>query len=73
MDSAVRWRLQSKARSKGRDKIPMTPLAYRELQAWWMRQGQPGGGVVFPAEARTGGDEEGYASRSAYRRALATA
>jgi integrase len=56
------------------DTIPMTPLAYRELQAWWMRQGQPGEGVVFPAEARTGGDEEeGYASRSAYRRALATA
>jgi integrase len=27
--------------------IPLTPLAFRELRAWWMRQGQPSEGPVF--------------------------
>lgn len=53
--------------------IPLTPLAFRELQAWWMRQGQPVEGAVFTAKVRGKETGEGYTSRSAYRTALENA
>ncbi|MEZ4236818.1 MAG: tyrosine-type recombinase/integrase [Myxococcota bacterium] len=53
--------------------IPLTPLAYRQLRTWWVRQGQPGQGFVFPADAHGAKGEAGHTSRSAYRRSQETA
>ena len=54
---------------------PLTPIAHRELMAWWMRCAQPESGVMFPSDARGGeGDEpKPYTSETAYRRALKNA
>jgi integrase len=49
------------------DAIPMTPLAYQELQAWWLRQGQPREGHAFPSKGGAPYTEGGY------RKALDTA
>lgn len=35
--------------------IPLTPIAFRELQAWWMRQGQPEEAWCSPGRARRRG------------------
>lgn len=48
--------------------IPLTPIAHRELRAWWMAMAQPKAGVVFP-----GKDGAPYSGVSGYKRALATA
>jgi integrase len=56
------------------DTIPMTPIAYRELQAWWMQLGQPAAGVMFTADAKRERVEGGaYKNRSAWRTALKNA
>lgn len=51
------------------DTIPLTPIAFDELRAWWVRQGQPATGVVFPS----GEEGAAYLSESGFKRALATA
>lgn len=47
--------------------IPTTPIAYRELRAWWGAQEQPRAGLVFPSR---GG---GMYGPSGYKKALETA
>lgn len=41
--------------------IPLTPIAHRELQAWWIREAQPKAGLAFGE----------YRSESGYKKALA--
>lgn len=48
--------------------IPLTPLAHRELKAWWEAAGRPTSGTIFPNE-----DGVPYASGNGYRKALETA
>jgi len=47
--------------------IPLTPLAHRELTAWWERCERPGAGLVFPARAGGAYGDQGW------RKALQTA
>lgn len=47
--------------------IPLTPLAHRELQAWWLRCGQPTEGAAFLSKRGP------YASESGYKKSLASA
>jgi integrase len=56
--------------------IPLTPIAHRELMAWWMRGAQPESGVMFPSDVRggeKGAEAKPYTSETAYRRALKNA
>jgi integrase len=43
------------------DRIPLTPLALQELRVFWVRQGQPGRGWMFPSP-KTGQPYAGYNS-----------
>jgi integrase len=52
--------------------VPLTPLAYRELHAWWEKQEQPAEGVMFPSK-KYEGKVVPYATVSGYRKALAAA
>lgn len=49
--------------------VPLTPIAFDELRAWWVRCGQPTEGVVFWGRA----PGEPYLSVSGYKGALARA
>lgn len=48
--------------------IPLTPIALPHLRAWWMADGQPVAGVLFPTPKG-----ERYASSTGWKRALSTA
>jgi len=48
-------------KTEGADAIvPLTPLAHRELQAWWMREGQPESGLAFPARGGKAYGDQGW-------------
>jgi integrase len=47
--------------------IPMTPIAFRELEVWWRAKGKPETGPAFLAGGRA------YRSESGYKRSLAGA
>jgi integrase len=51
------------------DTVPLTPIAWRELHAWWTRQGEPTEGYCFPASSAG----RPYRGISGYKRALSTA
>lgn len=61
------------------DEIPLTPLAHRELRAWWMAQAQPSMGLVFAGSGgkiqrkKRGEPAKPKPYTSSYRRALAAA
>ena len=53
--------------------VPLTPVAFEEARAWWMRCGQPAAGVAFPARKDGTPYPDDPRRPSPYRRALATA
>ena len=55
------------------DRIPLTPIALRELRAWWAGCKEPATGLVFPADKRGGKGPIAYLNGSAYKGSLATA